>query len=57
VDRFHERVEVADALFEQVADPFGALADQVERIARLVVLRQHEHRGFGAAPAQFDGRA
>jgi len=32
LDRFHERGHVADALLQQTPDPFGALADQVERV-------------------------
>ena len=37
-----EARDVADALLEQVSDPLGAFADQVERVALLIELRQHE---------------
>jgi hypothetical protein len=39
----HERVDVANPFFEQIPDAFRALADQVQRVALLVVLRQDEH--------------
>ena len=42
-DGVRERVEVADAVLEQVADALGAVADQVDRVALLDVLGEHEH--------------
>ena len=44
-----ERVEVADAILEQVADALGAIADQVDGVALLDVLREHEDLGARAA--------
>ena len=40
-------VEPGDAFLEQVADPGRVLTDEVDRVARLDVLRQHEDRHLG----------
>ena len=44
-------VEPRHALLEQVADPGRVLADEVDRVARLDVLRQHEDGDLGLRPA------
>ena len=41
--RVEERPHVADPLLQQVADPGRVLADQLARVGRLHVLREHEH--------------
>ena len=41
-----ELVDVGDAVLEQVADALGAVGEQLERVARLDVLREHEHAGL-----------
>ena len=55
-----ERRHVADPLLEQVADPLGTVADQVQRVALLVELREHEDAGVRqlgrAAPSPRAGR-
>ena len=38
--------DVGDAVLEQVADALGAVGQQVERVALLDVLREHEHAGL-----------
>ena len=43
--------DVEDALLEQVADALGVLFEQPQRVARLDVLRQHEHADVGVARA------
>ena len=54
-DGVQERLDVADAFLEQVADPLGALADELEREGGLAELREDEHAGLGQAPTQLDG--
>ena len=49
--------DVADALLEQVADALGVVADQVDGVGLLEVLREHEHAGLGERVAQLDRRA
>ena len=44
-------VEVGDAVLEQVADPLGALREQLDRVARLHVLREHEDADLRPARA------
>ena len=44
-DGVRERVEVADPVLEQVADALGAVADQVDGVALLDVLGEHEDLG------------
>src|SRR4051812_4686088 len=56
-DRIGERLDVADALLEQVPDAVGALADELERVLGLVVVGEHEHAGLRALTSQLDGRA
>ena len=43
LDGIGEQREVGHAVLEQVADALGAVADQVDRVALLGVLREHEH--------------
>ena len=50
-----ERGDVSDALFEEVADAFGAVSDEVQRVGLLVVLREHEHAHVGKPAAQLGG--
>jgi hypothetical protein len=50
-----ERVDVADPLLEQVADALRPVADDVERILLLEILRQDEHARLRALSAQLDG--
>src|SRR5205814_7619501 len=47
-DGVDEALEIADAFFEEVADSFGALADQIQRVALLVVLREDKYAGSGS---------
>jgi hypothetical protein len=42
-----EGLHVANALCEQVADPARAVTEELERVAPLDVLREHQHRGLG----------
>jgi hypothetical protein len=44
-DCVDEALDIVHTLLEQVADPVGALPDQVQRVPLLVVLRQHQHPG------------
>ena len=39
-----ELLHTADSLLHQVADPFGPLLDEPERVGGLEVLREHENR-------------
>ena len=41
--RADELVDIGDAVLQQVADALGALREQLHRVRRLDVLRQHEH--------------
>ena len=41
--RVDEDRDVEDALLEQVADALGMVLEQAQRVARLDVLRQHQH--------------
>src|SRR5713226_5401504 len=43
LDRGDEVGEVVHPVFQQIADPFGAVLQQLERVALLDVLREHEH--------------
>src|SRR6476659_3846890 len=52
-----ERIDVADALLQQVADALCAVADEVEGVVLLVVLGEHEHAGPGEQAPQLDRRA
>ena len=42
LDARAELVEVGDSLLEQVADPIGAVGEQLDRVARADVLREDE---------------
>jgi hypothetical protein len=53
-DGVDEALEVADAFFEEVADSFGAFADQVQGVALLVVLGEDEHAGSGSLSSYLD---
>ena len=55
--RVREALDVPHPVLEQVAGPFGAVADEVERIALVQVLRQDHHPGFRQAAADLDCRA
>jgi hypothetical protein len=55
--RGRELLHVRDAVLEQVADTLGALRQQLHRVGRLDVLRQHEHAGRGEALADLLGGA
>jgi hypothetical protein len=55
-DRADERLDVPDALLEQVADAFGAVADEVEGVRLLVELREDQDAERGLAAAQLQGR-
>ena len=44
LDRVDELGHVAHAVLEQVADPRGVVADELEHVRRLEVLGEHEHR-------------
>ena len=55
-DRVGEQREVGHAVLEQVADALGAVADQVDRVALLGVLREHEHADVGLARADLERR-
>ncbi len=56
-DRLDERVDVADALLQQIADAGRLVADQVDRVVLLVVLREHQHAGLRPLRAQLLGGA
>ena len=53
-DRLDEGLDVADALLEQVADTLGAVADEVDGVALLVELREHQHADLGVARAELE---
>ena len=55
--RVGERGEVGDAVLEEVADALGAVADQVERVALVGVLGEHEDADVRLARADLDRRA
>ena len=52
VDSVEEHVDVADPILEQVAESAVVAADEVDGMAALDVLREHEHRDRMIAPAQ-----
>ena len=56
-DRARELLDVGDAVLEQVPDRARVLADQLERVVGLDVLRQHEHADVGMRLADLDRRA
>src|ERR1700730_8735308 len=49
-----ERIDVADALLQQVADALCAVADEVKGVVLLVVLGEHQHAGLGQHAPQLD---
>jgi hypothetical protein len=55
-DRVGEQGEVGHAVLEQVADALGAVADQVDRVALLRVLAEHEHADLGVLGADLERR-
>jgi hypothetical protein len=57
VDRVDKALDITDTLFEQVADPLSTLPDQVQSVALLVELGQHQHTGLGPLAPQLDRRA
>ena len=53
VQRADQLLDLGDPLLEQVPEPGDAVGEQVERVVRLDVLRQHHHAGarvLGADP-------
>ncbi len=54
--RVGEQREVGDAVLEQVADALGVVADQVDRVALLRVLAEHQHADLGVAFADLQCR-
>ena len=55
-DGVDEALEVADTFFEQVADSLSTLADQIQRVALLVVLGEDQHAGSGPLSSYLDRR-
>ena len=55
-DRVDEALDITHALLEEIADSFRALADQVERVLLLVILREHEHTCLWPLASQLDRR-
>ena len=51
LDRVDELGDVAHAVLQQVADARRVVADELQHVRRLEVLRQHEHRHAGAGAA------
>ena len=49
--RVDEHGDVRDALLEQVAGALGVLLEQAHRVARLEVVREHEHADLGMRAA------
>src|SRR3954465_13179562 len=47
LDRVGERPDLADTLLQEVADALRAVADEFDRVALLIELRQDEHAGLG----------
>ena len=45
-----ELAHVGDAVLEQVADSLGAFGEELHRVRRLDVLREHEHADIREAP-------
>jgi hypothetical protein len=52
-DGISERLDVADAFLQQIADALRALTDQVQGVALLVVAREHDS-GLGQTLAQLE---
>ena len=52
-----EQLEVGHAVLEQVADALGVVADQVDRVALLRVLAEHEHADVRLRRADLHRRA
>src|SRR5205807_3862788 len=51
-----ERIDVAHALLQQVADALCAVTDEVQRVVLLVVLGEHQHTGLGQQAPQLERR-
>ena len=49
--------DATDALLHQIADAFGLLFDELQRVVGLQVLREDEDRGVGVSQTNFAGRA
>ena len=57
LDGVDELAHVAHAVLEQVADARRVVADELEHVRRLEVLRQHEHRDRRVASARISAAA
>ena len=55
-DRIDEGLNVTDALLQQVANPIGSIADELERIALVIELREQQHAGTRMLTAYLNGR-
>jgi hypothetical protein len=55
--RVREQLQIADPLFQEIADAFCAIAHQFQRVAVLEVLRQHHDAGAGTRPADLNRRS
>src|SRR3982074_3577714 len=53
-DGIPERIDVADALLQQVADALCAVADEVKGVVLLVILGEHQHAGLGKHTPKLD---
>src|SRR2546421_10797076 len=51
-----ERIDVAYALLQQVADALCTVADEVQGVVLLVVLGEHQHTGVGQQAPQLERR-
>src|SRR2546423_7095447 len=49
-----ERIDVADALLQQIADALCAVPDEVKGVVLLVVLGEHQHAGLRQQAPQLD---
>ena len=57
LDRFDEALDVGHTVLEQVAHPAaGGVGDELERVALLDVLREHEDGCIGVAPSDLERR-
>ena len=55
--RARDLAEVGDPVLEQIADTARVVADQLERVARLDVLAEHEYADLRVRPADRHGRS
>ena len=52
-----EPTEIGDPVLQEIADPFGADGQQLERIVRLEIVGQHQHSGLRPPPPDLHGGA